>query len=128
MAKREYTKEVPDEEIIAALISNGTVKDAATAAGISPRTIYDRMKNRDFRSVYLFAKTDIIRAAVLSINSKLSEAVDAVADIMRDKEVNPAVRLQAAQTIINNAAKFSSRLTGEESAAREEASGLWDFG
>jgi lambda repressor-like predicted transcriptional regulator len=121
-------KEVSDEEIIAALVQNGTVKDAAAVAGISPRTIYDRMKNPAFRGDYMAAKTDIIRAAVFSINGKLSEAVDAVAEIMNDKAVNPAVRLQAAQTIINNAAKFASRLSGEESASREESSGLWSFG
>ena len=39
-------KEVSDEEIIAALVQNGTVKDAAAVAGISPRTIYG-IKNGD---------------------------------------------------------------------------------
>ncbi len=117
---------VSDEEIIAALISNGTIRQAAAAAGIAERTIYDRMKSRDFSSVYMFAKTDIIRAAVLSINGKLSEAVEAVAEIMRDKEVNPAVRLQAAQTIINSAAKFTQRLQAEERESRAEGSG-WTF-
>lgn len=42
-------------------------------------------------------------------------AIDAVAEIMTDKEVNAAVRLQAAQTIINNAGKFADRLTKDES-------------
>ena len=39
---------------------------------------------------------------------------------MTDKEVNPATRLQAAQTIINNAGKFAERLTKDETAARTE--------
>ena len=34
---------VSDEEIIAALINNGTIRAAAAAAGIAERTIYDRM-------------------------------------------------------------------------------------
>jgi len=50
----------------------------------------------------------------------LAAAIDAVADIMTDKEVNPATRLQAAQTIINNAGKFAERLTKDETAARTE--------
>lgn len=115
------TKAVSDEQIISALLQNGTVKAAAAAAGTTPRTIYDRMKDCDFRSAYMEAKNDIIRKAVFSINGKLSEAVDAVAEIMTNPEVNPAVRLQAAQTIINNAGKFAERLTNDERQSRLEA-------
>ena len=91
---------VSNEKVIAALLQYGTVKEAAEAAGIAPRTIYDRMQDREFRAAYLEARNDLIRKAVFSINRKLSSAVDAVSDIMNDKDTNPAVRLQAAQTII----------------------------
>lgn len=120
-------KAVSDEEIIAALIQNGTIRAAAGAAGISERTIYDRMKDKDFRAMYTAAKTDIIRAAVFNINSKLSAAVDTVSEIMQDEGANFVVRLQAAQVIINNAAKFAQRLQNEERNSREEAKGLFDF-
>ena len=118
---------VSDEEIIAALINNGTIRAAAAAAGIAERTIYDRMKDRDFRAEYMAAKTDIIRAAVFTINGKLSAAVDTVSEIMQDPNTNNAVRLQAAQVIINNAAKFAQRLQNEERDSREESKGLFDF-
>ena len=119
MAKN--TKAISNEEIIAALLQHGTIREAAEAAGTTPRTIYDRMKDREFRADYMEAKNDIIRKAVYSINAKLSEAIDAVADIMNDADTNPAVRLQAAQTIINNAAKFAERLTKDERQSRLEA-------
>lgn len=130
MSNKKNEKAVSDEEIIAALISNRTIKEAAAAVGIADRTIYDRMNDRDFRSAYKWAKTDIIRQAVFSINEKLAAAVESVAEIMNDTNANPAVRLQAAQTIINNAAKFSARLTSEETANREEAKDplAFDFG
>ena len=115
------TKAISNEEIIAALLQHGTIREAAEAAGTTPRTIYDRMKDREFRADYMEAKNDIIRKAVYSINAKLSEAIDAVADIMNDADTNPAVRLQAAQTIINNAAKFAERLTKDERQSRLEA-------
>ena len=124
---RSNTKAISNEEIIAALLQHGTVKDAAAAAGTTPRTIYDRMNDREFRSEYMEAKNDIIRKAVFSINEKLSAAIDAVVDIMNDKETNPAVRLQAAQTIINNAGKFSDRLTKDEYQSRNEAKSPVDF-
>jgi len=119
----KQNSKVSDETIIAALIQSGTVKAAAEAAGVSTRTIYDRMQTREFVALYEAAKNDLIRQAVFSINGKLSAAIDEVSDIMTDKEVNPATRLQAAQTIINNAAKFAERLTGSEYQQREKERG-----
>lgn len=120
-------KAVSDEEIIAAILQHGTIKEAAQAAGCSTRTIYDRMDDRAFRSLYMAAKNDIVRKAVFSINEKLGAAIDAVADIMNDKSNNPAVRLQAAQTILNHAGKFSARLAQDEYNTRAEAAGPFDF-
>ena len=113
MAKKNTA--VSDEEIIAALMQSGTVRVAAAKTGVTARTIYDRMGDDSFKAAYSSAKTDIVRQAVFSINSKLSAAIDAVSDIMTDENTNPAVRLQAAQTIINNAAKFATRLNEDES-------------
>jgi len=112
-------KKCSNEQIIAALLAHGTMQEAAQACGISPRTIYDRMDNREFRAAYMEAKNDIIRKAVFTMNRKLGEAVDAVAEIMNDKATTPAVRLQAAQVIISNAGKFADRLNSDETASRE---------
>lgn len=122
MAK--YNSTVSNEQVIAALLQHGTVKAAAEAAGIAPRTIYDRMADRKFRADYMEARNEIVRAAVFSINQKLSAAIDTVAEIMSDKDNPPAVRLQAAKTIIDNAGKFAERLTKDETASREEADPL----
>lgn len=113
-------KAVSNEEIIAAILQHGTIKDAAAAVGVSPRTIYERMNNCDFRAEYMAAKNDIIRKAVFTINENLSAAIDAINDLMTDKETPPAIRLQAAQTIINNAGKFAERLSREEYQSRTE--------
>lgn len=108
------SKAVSNEEIIAALLQHGTVKEAAAVVGLSVRAIYDRMNEREFKAAYIEAKNDIMRRAVYSINEKLAAAVDAVADIMTDKEINPDVRLKAAQTILKYAGSFAERLTFEE--------------
>ena len=126
MAAKKTTA-VSDEEIIAALIASGTVKEAAAKTGVTPRTVYERMTDREFRAAYNSAKADIVRQAVFSINGKLSAAIDAVAEIMTDKDNNPAVRLQAAQTILNNAGKFAERLTHDEYQSRNEGKSPFDF-
>lgn len=84
---------VSDEQIIAALLNNGTLKTAAAAAGISERALYDRMNNGTFQALYRAAKADLIRAAVFNLNNQLQEAVNTVAEIMADKE-NISQRLQ----------------------------------
>ena len=117
MAKAKATS---DEQIIAALLANGTIKAASAAVGISERTLYDRMNEGEFQALYKAAKADLIRAAVFNINNQLQKAIDTVIDVMEDKDNNAAVRLQAAQTILNNAGKFSERLQGDETRVRDQ--------
>lgn len=110
---------ISNEEIIAALLQHGTVKEAAAAAGTTPRTIYDRMQDREFQGLYWGAKNDVLRSALTKMNSRLSEAVDAIAGIMNDTGANPAVRLQAAQVLLKNAAEFAARLQEGERVCRD---------
>ena len=114
-------KTIPDEQIIAALLSHGTIKAAAAAVGLSERAVYDRMNAGEFQALYKAAKADLIRAAVFNINSQLQAAINTVADVMNNPDNNAAVRLQAAQTIINSAGKFSERLDRCEKTQRQQA-------
>lgn len=109
-------KKATDEQIIAALLSTGTIQAAAAAVGLSPRTIYDRMNSGDFQALYKAAKADLIRAAVFNINNQVQAAISTVIEIMQDSGNNPAIRLQAAQTILNNAGKFAQRLQTDETS------------
>lgn len=118
---------VANETIIAALLEQGTVKEAAVVAGVSPRTIYDRMKDKGFKAEYKLAKADITRQAVHNINSKIAGAINAVSDIMNDRQVNAAIRLQAAQTLLTNAVKFAERLQADELTADKETTSPFDI-
>lgn len=115
----ENTRTVSNERIIAALIQSGTVEKAAAAAGCSPRTVYSRMREQEFKGMYADAKADVLRAAVFAMNDRLSAAVEAITEIMQDAETNPAVRLQAAQTLLNNAGKYTEVLAAAEKAAEK---------
>ena len=111
---KKRTQAISDEEIIAALLSSGTVREAASAAGLPIRTLYDRMNAPDFQIMYREARAEILRAAVHNMNAQIQEAVNTIAGIMTNEEINPATRLNAAQTLLSNAAKFSARLQVEE--------------
>lgn len=122
-------KAISDEQIITALLNHGTLKATAAALKLSERALYDRMNTGEFQGLYKAAKADMLRQAVCKINAQIAAAVDTVAEIMADKENNPAVRLQAAQTLLNNAAKFAQHLQSTEAAVISQAEtnrfGLW---
>lgn len=113
-------KTIPDEKIIAALLHSRTLQEAATAAGLSVRALYDRMNAGEFQALYRAAKTDLIRAAVFDLNNQLQAAVKTTVEIMQDTETNPATRLQAAQTILNHAGRLAQRLQTEECAVIQQ--------
>ena len=127
MATKRNNTAVSDEEIIAALLSSGTIAQAAELTGIGQRTIYDRMGNRDFKAAYNAAKSDIVRNATLTMNRNLTAAVDAIMGVMNDKNNPAATRLQAAKMIIDNAAVFGDRLARIENTAAEYASPVIPF-
>ena len=119
-------KSVCDEQIIAALMNNGTIKAAAAAVGISERSIYDRMNEGEFIALYKSAKADLIRGAVVNLNNQIQAAIDTVVEVMQDDSNNAAVRLKAEQTILNNAGKFMQRLqTEEQSVTTQLESNNW---
>ena len=126
MATKTNTKAKSDEEIIAAIMQTATLKEAAEVLQMPTRTLYDRMQARQFRATYQEAKNDVLRQAVKNINGKLASAIDTIAEIMTDSEVNAAVRLQAAQTMMSNAAKFAELVNNGETAAIETAN-PWAF-
>lgn len=111
-----------NEIIISALMTHGTVKEAAESVGLSPRSIYERMKKREFREEYKLAKSEITRSTIKRINSNITAAIDVIANIMQNDDNNPAIRLQAAQTLLNTATRFSDRLQKEEEIAEQEES------
>ena len=127
MAAKKNQTAVSDEEIIDALLQSGSIAQAAELTGIGQRTIYDRMGTRDFKAAYSAAKSDIVRAAVLSLNRSLSAAVEVVTGIMNDDSNNAGTRLQAAKMIIENAAKFSDRLAEADRVTAEWAEPALSF-
>jgi hypothetical protein len=115
-------KKISDEELIAALISCGTMKAAAETVGLTERTVYDRMQDGDFKARYKAVKADIVRRAVFDINSKLGAALDTVLEIMQDKNNRPETRLQAADKVFLYADKFAKRLSTDEHAVSQQIS------
>lgn len=109
MAKERATA-VPDEQIVAALITHNSIQAAAEACSVSPRLVYARMGRSEFKALYSAARADLIRAAVMDMAARLTEATGTIYSIMTDTAAPPATRLTAARIMLDNAARFMDRL------------------
>lgn len=114
-----------DEKIIIALLSCGTIAEAAKAAKVSKATIYKRLKEPEFIEAYNYAKADATREAYIEISKNLAGAVRVIVSIMNDPEQKASTRLHAAGLILNGAGKTTERLYTEEERGRTTSTRLF---
>ena len=88
------------DAILQALLAERTIREAAASAKVSERVIYDYLKDPDFEKRYKAARDDIIRGVSNHLREQMNEAVDIIADIMRDTENRPPERLSAPKAIL----------------------------
>lgn len=103
MAKKRLT----DEEIIAALITEGSIKGAAASLKCTARTLYERMKKPEFKELYAQAKADILKTATAKLQGNLCGAIDTLAEIMKDTEAAKQTRVNSAVSILQYGARFT---------------------
>ncbi len=103
-------KRLPDEILIDALLSFGSIKAAAAAIGCTEGTFYKRMKQDTFTQKYKLAKHKCVEATVNKLQYASLSAVNTLTTIMEDPEVAPQVRINAANAVLNHAAKFTENV------------------
>lgn len=116
---------VSDEQIIAALFSSGSNRDAAAALGLSEKAFYERLKKPEFQTKLTETKAAILESAANAAESRLSAAVCVMDEIMRDEENGAQTRLNAAEALIRQTlkllevAEMSKRMEEIEAAIKE---------
>lgn len=96
-----------DDRIIAALLSNSTVREAAEVAGVSERTIYSRLKEKEFKASLEKARRELWKGHTQALQGQLGKAIDTIVEIMDGDDVPPQVRLNAASEIIRSGMKLT---------------------
>ena len=96
-----------DERLIAALLSNTTVRAACEALGIGETQAYSRLRDPAFRRKYDRAKRELLEQATSALQGRIAEAIDTMGEVMNDPEASHQVRLNAAQSIISSALKLN---------------------
>ena len=109
--KKKYT----NEQLTAALLTAGSIRGAAKNLNISERAVYERMKDKDFQTLYAQTRNAIIDGTTALLTESLTEAVKTALQIMQKSESEP-MRLQAAQTIL----KYGVQMNNGIFARREK--------
>ena len=101
------TRTIPDETIIAALLSCPTLESAATQCGISVRQLFERRQNPDFVRKLTEAQAEALATTTRYLQYATGSAAATLLEIAESK-VRPAqVRIAAARTILEQAAKYT---------------------
>lgn len=100
---------VSDEQIIAAILSCSTNKQAAEACGLSEKQLYTRLSRPELKSKLATARTRLLESATSAIQARLGEAVEVMSNIMHNSETTAQTRLNAADAIIRNSLKMGER-------------------
>jgi DNA-binding transcriptional LysR family regulator len=110
-----------DEKILAALLSAGSVRTAATAAGVSESTVRNRLKDSSFRAAYEAGKGELLQTATASMLTKLEEATATISDLMSDGDSPANLRLAAADSLLRHCLRYVATADIERRLAALEA-------
>lgn len=111
------------EDAIAALLTQRNVEDAARTAGIGVRTLLRWLKLPQFESAYRQARRDAFGQAIARLQQGTSAAATTLLKIMIDPSAPASVRVRAADSVLDHAAKaiemedIEARVTALEAAA-----------
>ena len=113
------------EAAIAALLTHRSIDDAAKAAGIGTQTLLRWMKLPDFDAGYRKARRMAFRQSISRLQQASSAAATMLQKVLVDPSTPHAVRVRAAECILNHGLKaievedIEARVTDLERAAEQ---------
>lgn len=93
------------EDGIAALLTSGTIAQAAKTVGVGEATLRRWMKISEFANAYEEARLEAVRTAIIRVQTTAGEAVDTLRAIMTNPECPVSSRVSAAKTLLENTFK-----------------------
>lgn len=112
---------IDDSRILSALLSAGTIRGAAAAAGTSESTVRNRLADADFRQRYDAARGELLQGATAAMLARLTDATEVLTEVMTDSFSANTTRLQAADTLLRHCLRYVSISEIERRIAALEA-------
>lgn len=91
------------EKILAALLSEPTIKAAAAKARVSEATVYRALRVEEFARLYRESRREVTQHTVMRLQARSSEAAEILFRIAQDKKAPASARVSACRVIIEQA-------------------------
>jgi hypothetical protein len=115
-------KKRTEDKILESLLLHKTIREAAVAAKVTERTIYDYLTKPEFEKRYQDARADIIRGVTNLLRENLTRAAGVIVKIMEDENLPPATRLTAAKTLLEYGKRYTEMSDIQERIRKIEES------
>jgi hypothetical protein len=96
-------KKANKEKVLIALIETSSIRDAAKISGSCEATIYNYLRDSEFKTAYREARRQTVESAIAQMQNAASEAVERLKELQYCE--NPAVAARCAQIIFENSIK-----------------------
>ena len=103
----EMVKEYP-ESLITAFLTSYKPVDVMRSAGISKSKYYSLKADPDFQRVLTERRTEIVKSAVLKMESYLTEDVERLQEIIRDPETKDQIKVNAIQLLMSQLGQWKN--------------------
>jgi len=87
-----------DNLLAVALATGQSVRDAATAVGISERTAYRRVADTDFQRMLRQLRGEMVDSAIGKLSSSMAAAAAILSELLNDNDAN--IRFKAAVKLL----------------------------
>ena len=88
------------EEVIAALLQNPTIKEAATVTGLHENTVLRLMKQPEFQDQYRQARQELLQSTLNKLQELSSQAVATLSVVMAAQKSPASAKVSAARTVL----------------------------
>ena len=109
MCAISHRRKIPDEILIADLLTAAPLADIAKKNGVSELTIKKYIAEPSFREKYSKAKEDVLERCTTLIQSRCNRAVESMVSILEDEGNSAQTRLNAAEAILRYALKLTEQ-------------------
>ena len=96
-----------DEKLLTALLTTSTISSAAEMAGVTEKTIRNRLSDPNFRAEYERRQSMTLDAACKALQAAMTDAVDVLTSIMKETDTSPATRISAARSVLDYGVKLT---------------------
>lgn len=88
------------QRVLSALLANPNQRQAARAAGVSERTVYEFLHDPDFSREYRRACDAVFEQAARSAEQAMNPAIDVLLEICQNKKAPYMARVSAAVNLV----------------------------